>query len=115
MQNKLQRDELKILEHIKMLKDQTKETDKARIKSLDELKKLKNKLHKLQIKEDMRHNYIYDVLFERWKDRERKLEDEYKKFPSVNSFPLELRKSENVYLQPKFKKPGELPSESKIL
>ena len=68
-------------------------TDKARIKGLDELKMLKTKLHKLQQKEDMRHNYIYDVIFERWKDRERKLEDQFQKFPAVNSFPMELRRS----------------------
>lgn len=63
----------------------------------------------------MRQNYIYDVLLQRWKDRERKVEDEYKKFPAVNSFPLELRRSEAniVDLQKKMKKPGELPSESK--
>ena len=42
----------------------------------------------------MRQNYIYDVMFERWKDRERDLEDKYKKFPAVNSFPMELRKTE---------------------
>ena len=42
----------------------------------------------------MRENYVFDVMFERWKDRERKLEDEYKKMPSVNSFPVELRRTE---------------------
>ena len=62
----------------------------------------------------MRHNYIYDVLFQRWEDRERKLEDKYKKFPAVNSFPLELRKSE-FSMKPKLKKPGELPSQSKAI
>ena len=60
----------------------------------------------------MRQNYIYDVLFERWKDRERKLEDKYKKFPAVNSFPMELRRSD-LAIMPKLAKPGELPSDSK--
>jgi len=60
----------------------------------------------------MRQNYIYDVLFERWKDRERKLEDKYKKFPAVNSFPIELRKTE-FSIMPRLVKPGELPSDSK--
>lgn len=63
----------------------------------------------------MRHNYIYDVLFQRWKDRERKLEDDYKKFPAVNSFPIELRKTTDLSMKPKLKKPGELPSDSKVL
>ena len=56
--------------------------------------KLKQKLHKKQVKQDMRENYVFDVMFERWKDRERKLEDEYKKMPAVNSFPVELRRTE---------------------
>lgn len=51
-------------------------------------------------------------MFERWKDRERKLEDKYKKFPAVNSFPMELRKSD-LLIRPKLAKPGELPSDSK--
>jgi hypothetical protein len=64
----------------------------------------------------MRQNYIYDVLFERWKDRERKLEDQYKKFPAVNSFPMELRRTDEnqidrySYKKNKPKKEGELPS-----
>eukprot|EP00347_Sterkiella_histriomuscorum_P013621 403364019 len=114
MKGKMQRDEVSMLEQIKSLKDQTKETDKARIKALENLKKIKSKLHKQQVKEDMRHNYIYDVLFERWKDRERKLEDKYQKFPAVNSFPMELRKTE-FHMKQKTKKPGELPSDSKVL
>ena len=61
----------------------------------------------------MRQHYIYDVLFERWKDRERKLEDEYHRFPAVNSFPTELRKTEFTLQPLKVKKPGELPSDSK--
>lgn len=60
----------------------------------------------------MRQTYIYDVLFQRWKDRERKLEDEYKKFPAVNSFPMELRHTEFKMQPIKEKKPGELPSKS---
>ena len=62
----------------------------------------------------MRQTYIYDVLFQRWQDRERKLEDQYKKFPAVNSFPMELRHTE-FKIESKIKKPGELPSESKIV
>ncbi|CDW87729.1 rcc1 and btb domain-containing protein [Stylonychia lemnae] len=114
MKGKMQQDEVAMLEQMKLLKDQTKDTDKARIRALDHLKKIKSKLHKQQVKEDMRHNYIYDVLFQRWQDRERKLEDKYKKFPAVNSFPIELRKTE-VNLKRKLKKEGELPSDSKVI
>lgn len=63
MRGSMQMNEVKMLEQMKLLKDQTRETDKARIKALDNLKKIKSKLHKQQVKEDMRHNYIYDVLF----------------------------------------------------
>jgi len=77
---------------------------------------VKEKRHKQTVKDDMRNNYIFDVMMERWKDRERKLEDEYKKFPAVNSFPMELRKPEGVDLRPRSeRKPGELPSSSKNL
>ena len=72
---------------MKTIKDHVQQTDKERLRALTDLKKLKTKLKKKLVKEDMRQNYIYDVLFQRWKDRERKLEDEYKKFPAVNSFP----------------------------
>lgn len=34
-----------MLEQMKALKDQTMETDKARIKALENLKKIKSKLH----------------------------------------------------------------------
>lgn len=60
----------------------------------------------------MRHNYVYDVLFHRWEDRERRLEAKREHMPSVNSFPTELRKTEWRSKSLK-KKEGELPSTSK--
>jgi len=85
-----------------------------RLKALDEMRMVKRKLKKKQIAEDMRQNYIYDILMERWKDRERKLEDRYQKFPGVNSFPVELRKPDS-FVPPKAQKFGELPSSSKAV
>ncbi len=112
MKGKMQRDEVSVLEQMKAIKDKTRETDKARIRALDELRKVKAKLHKQQVQEDMRQNYVYDVMFQRWKDRERKLEDEYKKFPARNSFPVELRRSE-YRIRPVVREEGELPSDTK--
>ena len=73
--NLMKINEVKQLELINQIKMKTQLSDQQRLHALGDLKKLKAKLHKKLLKEDMRQNYIYDVLFERWKDRERKLED----------------------------------------
>lgn len=88
-----------------------------RAKAIKELTHLKKNVHKQRLKDDMRHNYVYDVMYKRWQDRDTKLAKGRRLFPAENSFPMELRSPDVEFLR----KPrqelaeGELPNDSETI
>lgn len=54
----------------RLLKEQIKR-DKERIEALKKLKSLKGNLLDAQMKEDMRHNYLYHILFDNFASKEK--------------------------------------------
>ena len=56
------------------------------MKALEELKRVKMKLKDQSMTEDIRHNYIYHILFNNWKNRERVLRS-LNELPHMKQFP----------------------------
>ena len=64
----------------------------------------------------MRNTYVYDVIFQRWKDRDQELKSKYAHMPGENSFPMELRHTtSNAIFRDSKPIEGELPSSSQAL
>ena len=54
---------------------------------LNNLRNAKRKLNDQQLQEDLRHNYIYHILFNNWKMREGMLNKDLDTLPSRQLFP----------------------------
>lgn len=64
------------------------EKDLERKSAIDELHNLKVKLKNQQLDEDIRHNYMYDILFKNWKARERNIKNgDMERKPYKHIFP----------------------------
>jgi len=87
MQKKLDNQELVLQREITKLKTDANESDNERLKVLNNLRNAKKKLTDQQLQEDLRHNYIYHILFNNWKMREQMLDKDIDKLPSRQLFP----------------------------
>ncbi|CAI2387468.1 unnamed protein product [Moneuplotes crassus] len=83
----LERDE-KVKTEMQRVREEVAEKDLERKDALDELHNLKVKLKNQQLDEDIRHNYMYDILFKNWKARERNLKNgDLERKPYKHVFP----------------------------
>ena len=87
MQKKLDHQELSLQKEITKLKREATDTDNERLKALNNLRNAKKKLTDQQLQEDLRHNYIYHILFNNWKMREKMLDKDLDSLPSKQLFP----------------------------
>lgn len=87
MQKKIDNQELSLQKEINRLKTDANESDHERLKVLNNLRNAKKKLTDQQLQEDLRHNYIYHILFNNWKMREKMLDKDLDKLPSRRLFP----------------------------
>lgn len=61
----------RIGKEMERIREEVANSDKERTLALQELRDLKLKLKDQQLEEDMRHNYMYHILFKNWKAREK--------------------------------------------
>ena len=87
MQKKLDNQELVLQKEITKLTTDATEADRDRLEALNNLRNVKKKLTDQQLQEDLRHNYIYHILFNNWKMREKMLDKDLDKLPSRTLFP----------------------------
>lgn len=87
MQKKLDHQELNMQRQITKLTTEANSSDNERLKVLNNLRNAKKKLTDQQLQEDLRHNYIYHILFNNWKMREKMLDKDLDKLPSRQLFP----------------------------
>jgi len=87
MQKKLDNQELSIQKEITKLKTDANNSDNERLKVLNQLRNCKKKLTDQQLQEDLRHNYIYHILFNNWKMREKMMDKDLDALPSRQLFP----------------------------
>ena len=85
LKEQLNSQELKLQQEITNMKKEAGAADAGRLKALEELKRLKMKLKDQQMTEDVRHNYVYHILFNNWKKREGTLRSEVP--AGENNFP----------------------------
>ncbi|CAI2387338.1 unnamed protein product [Moneuplotes crassus] len=65
--NDLTEKERALYDEIKTLKNTTRSDDVQKKRYLEEIQRLKNKVKEKETEEDLRHNYVYQILFENWK------------------------------------------------
>lgn len=70
------------------VKEEIVDKDRERSIALQELQDLKLKLKNQQLDEDIRHNYMYHILFKNWKARERNIKNgDMERKPYQHVFP----------------------------
>lgn len=80
--------EQKVKKELERVRGEVKDSDKERSTAIQELQDLKLKLKNQQLDEDMRHNYMYDILFKNWKARERGIKNgDLERKPYQHVFP----------------------------
>jgi hypothetical protein len=87
MKKMLDNQEVTIQREITSLRVEANEADHDRLLALKNLQNAKKKLTDQQLQEDLRHNYIYHILFNNWKLREQMLDKDLDKLPSRQLFP----------------------------
>lgn len=60
-------------DQIKLLKNTNREDTTKKERYLEEIQRLKNKIKDQELQEDLRHNYVYQILFENWKRKHKAL------------------------------------------
>ena len=68
--------------------EEVAKSNQERSIALEELRNLKGKLKNQQLEEDIRHNYIYHILFKNWKAREKGIQNgDLERKPYQHVFP----------------------------
>ena len=62
-----------LYDHINVLKNTNQKDDIKIQRYLEEIHRLKNKIKDQELQEDLRHNYVYQILFENWKKKHKAL------------------------------------------
>ncbi len=95
------------------LKKEASYADKERSIALDELRRAKSKLKDQQLEDEIRHNYIYHILFNNWKAREHVIKNgDMDRKPYKDVFP-DLEKVD--FRMPEAKGMFEMPGETQRL